>query len=188
VGARVLVDEVYLDMCTTILCGRAFILRCFVVTNSLTRLTAEWTAVRLDSGPAGAGKAHVAIERSVWSDAVHPGDLLSVMRSTILRKSTRAPAESSRSIAVRSMDSLPDEAIWPDSAAHGNGDVPRLTHGSVKEFIGLLRTRFEPASFLGVLRYAGSFPDRIGGDPAMTAAALERLAEALDEYGSKMSL
>jgi 3-polyprenyl-4-hydroxybenzoate decarboxylase len=28
----------------------------------------------------------------------------------------------------------------------------------------------------------------IGGDPAMTAAALERLAEALDEYGSKMSL
>jgi aspartate/methionine/tyrosine aminotransferase len=192
VGARVLVDEVYLDMVYDHPVRSCFHLAdCFVVTNSLTK------AYGLSGLRCGWILAQPALAKRMWrlndlfgATPVHPGDLLSVIALDNLEK-IDARARGILAANRRALDGF--FAGRSDLAGFrgpwGTVTFPRLTHGSVKEFIGLLRTRFEtsvvPGEFFDMPDH---FRIGIGGDPAMTAAALERLAEALDEYGSKMSL
>jgi aspartate/methionine/tyrosine aminotransferase len=66
----------------------------------------------------------------------------------------------------------------------GTVSFPRLLRGSVAEFCELLRSRYETSVVPGrFFEMPDHFRIGIGGDPAMTAEGLERLKQALEEYG-----
>lgn len=68
----------------------------------------------------------------------------------------------------------------------GNGQFPKAKRGSVEEFCGVLRTKYDtsvvPGHFFEMPQH---FRIGIGGDADMTAAGLERLGAALTAYSPK---
>ena len=68
----------------------------------------------------------------------------------------------------------------------GTTAAPQLKEGNVDEFCRLLQDKYEtsvvPGRFFEMPKH---FRVGIGGDPAMTRASFERLAEALDDYARR---
>jgi aspartate/methionine/tyrosine aminotransferase len=158
---------------------------CFVVTNSLTK------AYGLSGLRCGWILAEPALAKRIWrlndlfgATPVHPGERLSVIALDNLAKiDTRA--REILDVNRRALDAFFENRSDVDGFRSPWGTVafPRLKRGSVAEFIEQLRTRFETSIVPGeFFEMPDHFRIGIGGDPAMTAEALQRLALALDTW------
>lgn len=186
VGARVLVDEVYLEMVFDGSVRSAIHLgEHFVATGSLTK------AYGLSGLRCGWILAEAKLAQRLWRlndlfgvNAAHAAELLSVIALDHLPQ-IRARSETilrvNRQAREHFLDGRGDvEAVRP---AWGTVCFPMLEQGSVDEFCELLRTKYEtsvvPGRFFETPRH---FRIGIGGNPEITRQGLEKLAEALDEW------
>jgi aspartate/methionine/tyrosine aminotransferase len=190
-GAQVLVDEVYLDMVYDPPRRSSFHLGSnFVVTNSLTK------AYGLSGLRCGWILAQPDLAKRMWrlndlfaATPVFPGEQLSVMALDQLGKID---------LRARALLATNREAL--DAFFSGRGDLdgfrsrwgtvtfPRLKNGSVDAFCEFLRAHYETSVVPGrFFEMPNHFRIGIGGDPAMTGEALNRLAAALDEWGRNRS-
>ena len=186
VGARVLVDEVYLEALFDQPFRPAFHLgNNFVVTSSLTK------AYGLSGVRCGWVLAEAELATRMWrindlygATPAHPAELISVIALDHLDEvAARAKAllEANRHALHSFLDSRSDlECIRP---AYGTTVFPKLLHGTVDELFNLLRRKYEtsvvPGRFFEMPQH---FRIGIGGDSQMTAQALDRLSDALDEF------
>ncbi|MEK6289513.1 MAG: pyridoxal phosphate-dependent aminotransferase [Acidobacteriota bacterium] len=189
VGARVLVDEVYLETLFTTAPPSAFHLGSeFVTTSSLTK------AYGLSGLRCGWVLAEPDLAKKIWrindlfgNIPAHPAERLSVIALKNLdRIAARAIAllEKNRPLLDQFLDSRDDlEAVRPP---FGTVVAPRLRRGSVEELCALLREKYETSVVPG--RFF-EMPDHIrigiGCDSEMLAGGLERLGAALDELGKR---
>ena len=194
-GARVLVDEVYLEMlfdspapfCFPI--GHAISEdNPFIVTSSLTKVYG------LSGLRCGWILASPKLAKQMWllndlyaANAAHPAERLSVMAFEHLekfRQRTQALLKANWVLLDAFLGSRRDlECLRPPG---GTVVFPRLTHGHTEEFLPLLRDKYEttvvPGSFFEMPQY---FRIGIGGETAPLRAGLERLAAALDEFSKR---
>jgi aspartate/methionine/tyrosine aminotransferase len=186
-GARVLVDEVYLEMAFDHTPRSAFHLgEHFVATSSLTK-TYGLSGLRC-----GWVLAEPKLAERMWrlNDLfgvipAHPAERLSVVALDHLEQigaRARELLASNRRLLNQFLDSRKDlRAVRP---AFGSISFPQWTAagGSVDGLCTLLREKYEttvaPGKFFEMPDY---FRIGIGGDTAMVAAGLDRLAAALDE-------
>jgi aspartate/methionine/tyrosine aminotransferase len=195
VGARVLVDEVYLDIVpvdqfsspyrTCALYGDHF-----VVTNSLTKayglsgIRCGWILADADLA------TRIRRLDDIFNGSpVFPAEQLGVIALDNLER-----------VAARSGELLQTNRAALDVFLDRRDDIetfrprwgtivfPRLKRGSVDEICRLLREQFEatvvPGKFFEMPRH---FRIGIGGDSTMTAEALVRLGKALDAYRSALA-
>jgi aspartate/methionine/tyrosine aminotransferase len=186
VGARVLVDEVYLESHAAL--GRPWGSAAqlgpeFVVTSSLTK------AYGLSGLRCGWAVAPADLARRMWrlNDLfgvipAHPAEQLSVVALDRLDRI----AERTRQILLPNIESVnaflaarPELACAPVDG--GIIAFPRLLRGDVESLCTRLRERYEttvvPGRFFGA---PGHFRLALGGEPAMLAEGLARLGRALD--------
>ncbi len=186
-GARVLVDEVYLDMAYDRTPPSSFHLdpETFVVTNSLTK------AYGLSGLRCGWILAEPELAERFWrindlyaASPVHAAELLSVIALDNLGKiAARAGTllENNRALLNRFFDSCAElEVVHPE---FGTVAFPRLRRGTVEELFTVLRDKYEatvvPGKFFGASQH---FRIGVGGNTEMTREALDRLASALREF------
>jgi len=189
VGARVLVDEVYIETLFEELPRTSFHLgNEFVVTSSLTK-TFGLSGLRC-----GWIFAEPELARRMWllndlfaATAVHAGERLSVIAMQQLPEI----AERSKQLLDRNRQLLNDfldtredlEVIRPE---FGTVMFPRVRRGTADELCRLLREKFEtsvvPGSFFEMPAH---FRVGISGDTNSLNAGLERLGKALDEIGRR---
>jgi aspartate/methionine/tyrosine aminotransferase len=187
VGARVLVDEVYLEAIFDGARPYAFQLgNEFITTSSLTK------AYGLSGLRCGWILAEPELAHKIWrlndlfgAVATHPAERLSVVALAQLdRVAARARRllETNRPLLDRFLDSRDDiEAFRPE---FGTVVAPRLKRGSVERLCGLLREKYETGVVPGhFFEMPDHFRIGIACDTAMLAAGLERLGAALDERG-----
>ena len=186
VGARVLVDEVYLDAAFEIAPRSAFHLGSeFVITNSLTKFYG------LSGLRCGWGLAEPELARRMWLlndlfgvNQAHPAERLSVIalqNFETVRAWSRALLDRNRRLLNQFLAARNDLDVRP--LQFGTVVFPRLLTGSVDRFCELFREKYEgslvPGSFF-------EMPDHfrlgIGAEPDAVAASLERLGAALDEF------
>jgi len=192
VGARVLVDEVYLEMVSYV-AGNAPTRSSiqlgdeFIVTNSLTK------AYGLSGFRCGWILAEPALAQRIWrlndlfnATPVHPGELLSVIALDHLvqiRNRAVKLLHANRAALDKVLDGRDDLEVFRPIA--GTVVFPRLKDGSVEDFCKLLRVEYEtsvvPGHFFEMPQH---FRIGLGGDPEMTAEALDRLGRALDAWQS----
>lgn len=186
VGARVLVDEVYLEMLFDSAPSSAFSLgETFIVTSSLTK------AYGLSGLRCGWILAAPDLARRMWllndlfaATAAHPAERMSVMAFDHLaefRERARALLNTNRTILDAFLDSRPDlECVRPPA---GTVVFPRLLEGEPAAFFTLLREKYEtsvvPGAFFELPQH---FRLGIGGETAALRIGLERLGAALDEF------
>jgi len=186
-GAHVLVDEVYLDMVYDQPMRSSFHLGTnFIVTTSLTK------AYGLSGLRCGWILAQPDLAKRMWrlndlfgASPVHPGELLSVVALDQLAK-INARARTLLDTNRKALDALFSGRSDLDGFRSPWGTVtfPCLKSGSVDEFCDFLRARYETSVVPGrFFEMPDHFRIGIGGDPAMTAEALKRLAAALDAWG-----
>lgn len=188
-GARVLVDEVYLDAAFARAPRSAFHLGGhFMVTNSLTKvyglsgLRCGWILATPD------------LARRMWRlndlfgvNAAHPAERLSVIAFDHIDQiaaHARSLLETNRALLRNFLDSRDDlRAVWPEA---GTILFPRLRTGNAESFCTRLRENYEtsivPGSFFEMPAH---FRIGIGGDTAMVAEGLQRIAAALDAEKKK---
>jgi aspartate/methionine/tyrosine aminotransferase len=184
VGARVLVDEVYLDSVYDETPGSAFHLGPnFVVTNSLTKVYGV-SGLRC-----GWVLADAETARRMWllNDlfgvmAAHAAERLSVAafaRLDELRERGRGLVDANRRLLHAFYDGRDDLAA--PRFAWGTTSFPRLLRGDVDALCDALRERYEtsvvPGRFFGMKEH---FRIGLACDPVMFEAGLERLDVALD--------
>ncbi|HEY1501249.1 MAG TPA: aminotransferase class I/II-fold pyridoxal phosphate-dependent enzyme [Acidobacteriaceae bacterium] len=185
-GARVLVDEVYLPMIYRQPVRSSFHLGPqFLVTNSLTK------AYGLSGLRCGWILAEPELAERMWrlndlfgATPVHPGELLSVIALDHLDQ-IDARAREILATNRKALDAFlaSCEAVEGFRSPWGTVTFPRLRRGSVDDFCERLRSRYETSVVPGrFFEMPDHFRIGIGGDPEMTAEALDRLAEALDEF------
>jgi aspartate/methionine/tyrosine aminotransferase len=187
-GARVLVDEVYLETLLDRPEPSAFHLgKHFLTTTSLTK------AYGLSGLRCGWILAEPELAERIWrlndlfaATPAHPAELLSVIALDHLdRIAARAKTliENNRRKLDTFLDSRSDlECFRPE---FGTVVFPRLRRGSVDELYELLRSKYETSVVPGrFFEMPEHFRVGIGGDPEMTAEALLRLGRALDEFGA----
>ena len=185
VGARILVDEVYLGMLfdqvstTCVHLGELF-----VATGSLTK------AYGLGGLRCGWILAEPSLAEQMWrlndlfgAVSVHAGELLSVIA---LDQIHRIAARAKKIVETNTQRF--DETIAPRkelelvSPRWGTVRFPRLRDGSCPNFCERLREEYEisvvPGEFFEMPQH---FRIGLGGDPEMTRDALEKLAVALAE-------
>jgi aspartate/methionine/tyrosine aminotransferase len=192
VGAKVLVDEVYLDMVpveefsspyrTSALLGPEF-----VVTNSLTK-TYGVSGIRCGwiLAEAGLAKRIRRMDDIMSGSPVFPAEQLGVVVLDNLAKIGARSAEilgANRAAVKAFLDSRDDlKCYWPE---WGSVVFPRLLTGPVEEFCEVLRERFGatvvPGRFFEMPEH---FRIGMGGDVAMTAAALGQLGAGLDAFAA----
>ena len=184
-GARVLVDEVYLDTMFDAAPRSAFHLgENFVVTNSLTKayglsgLRCGWilaeraTAQRMHrlNDLFGATGVHVAERLS----------LLAFKNLHIFRERSRRLLESNRPLLNAFLDSRSDLSVV--KPLYGTTVFPRLLKGKPEDFIRLLREKYETSVVPGAFFDAENhFRIGITCDTEMLRGGLERIGAALDE-------
>lgn len=187
-GARVLVDEVYLETLFDRPAQSAFHLgKHFLVTSSLTK------AYGLSGLRCGWILAEPELATRIWrmndlfaATPAHPAELISVIALDNLE---RVAARAKNLIATnrRHLDELLDsrhdlQCFRPE---FGTVFFPRLRRGSVDEFCELLKSKYEASVVPGrFFEMPEHFRIGIGGEPSMTAEALLRLGRALDEFGA----
>jgi aspartate/methionine/tyrosine aminotransferase len=186
-GARVLVDEVYLETFYDNRPRTAFHLgEHFLVTSSLTK------AFGLSGVRCGWVLASPELCHRMWrindlyaATPAHPAERISVIALDHLER-----------VAARAQAVL--AANWPRLQAlldaqqeldvfrpeHGTIVCPGLRRGEAEEFVQLLREKYEtsvvPGRFFDMPQH---FRVGIGGEPEMTREGLERLRCALGEWG-----
>jgi hypothetical protein len=187
VGARVLVDEVYLDAAfhlkprSSIHLGPQF-----VVTSSLTKvyglsgLRCGWILAQPD------------LARRIWLlddlfdvNMAHPAERLSVVvfqNFERVREQARALLETNKVLLNQFLSGRRDLEVRP--LEFGTTVFPRLLTGSADKFCALFRDKYEgtvvPGSFFEM---ADHFRIGIGGETEALKASLEQLGVALDEFG-----
>jgi hypothetical protein len=189
VGARVLVDEVYLDAAFSLAPRSAFHLEPerFVVTSSLTKVYG------LSGLRCGWILAEPELARRIWgindlmnASAVHAAERMSVIaldHLDLFRNRARKLLDGNRRLLNRFLDSRKDlQAVRPE---FGTIVFPRLSGGRVDDFSKFLRERFEstvvPGRFFELPEH---FRLGIGGDTPTLEAGLERLSAALDQFSA----
>jgi hypothetical protein len=186
-GARVLVDEVYLDAMFEAAPPSAFHLGAeFVTTNSLTKvyglsgLRCGWVLVE----PALAARLW-RLNDLFGVIAAHPAERLScVALAQLPRLAARARAllAANRATFNAFLAARTDLDCAP--LAHGTVAFPRWLGGDAGRLCARLAEGYEtavvPGHFFGAPAH---FRVGLGGDPAAFAAGLERLGAALDELG-----
>ncbi|HYJ79491.1 MAG TPA: pyridoxal phosphate-dependent aminotransferase, partial [Longimicrobiaceae bacterium] len=185
VGARVLVDEVYLDAVFAGAPPTAFSLGDhFVVTNSLTKVYG------LNGLRCGWIFAEPALAQRLWrlnelfsNIGVHAAELLSVAAFRHLdhiAARSRGVLDANRAALDAFFRSRAD-LEWLEHR-FGTVSFPRLPGGGVDRMCTRLKDRYEtsvvPGRFFGM---ADHFRVGLGTEPATFAAGLERLGRALDE-------
>ena len=190
VGARVLVDEVYLETLFERATSAFHLGDEFVVTSSLTK------AYGLSGLRCGWILAEAGLAKRIWrlNDLfgvipAHSAERLSVIalnKLDAIGARAKALLETNRPVLerfLRARDEL--ETI---ETHFGTTAFPRLKRGSVEELCGLLREKYEttvvPGKFFDMPDH---FRIGIGGEPEILAAGLERLGYALDEISDKRS-
>jgi aspartate/methionine/tyrosine aminotransferase len=187
-GARVLVDEVYLEALFESPTPSAFHLgEHFVVTSSLTK------AYGLSGLRCGWILAAPELAERMWrlNDlfgviAAHPAERLSVIALDHLGEiagQARSLLAKNRTLLDRFLDSRKDLAAVRPQA--GTIVFPRLLRGDVEGFCALLREKYEtsvvPGKFFEMPEH---FRLGIGGETETLAEGLRRLGAALDEFAS----
>ncbi len=186
-GARVLVDEVYLEACfdpearSAVHSGQEV-----VATASLTK------AYGLSGLRCGWILAPSPLAHRMWrlddlfgANAAHPAESLSVLAFDHLEEIAAAARERldrNRAHLARFLASRPElETVWPEA---GTIVFPRLRSGRVEELCRVLRERYEtsvtPGSFFEAPEH---FRIGVGGDTAEVEEGLARLGLALDHLG-----
>jgi len=190
VGARVLVDEVYLETLYEARPQTAFRIDPgrFIVTSSLTK---GYGLSGLRCGWVFAAKTLVdrmwAINDLYSATPVFPAEQLSVIAFQNLDRIGREmkqTLEANRKLLMDFYDSRRGlDVVRPE---HGTVSLPRLKAGSVERFIEHVRREFEtsvvPGSFFESPQH---FRVGIGGETAEVRAGLEHLGQGLDRFGSK---
>ncbi|MGB6458985.1 MAG: pyridoxal phosphate-dependent aminotransferase [Candidatus Acidiferrum sp.] len=196
-GARVLVDEVYLEVlfdrsapfCFPI--GQAIASteqNPFIVTSSLTKVYG------LSGLRCGWVLAAPELAQRIWllndlygAVAAHPAERMSVMALDHLdrfRERARALLTTNRALVDSFLDSRSDLDCFRPPA--GTVVFPRLKRGDPDVFLALLREKYEttvvPGSFFEMPQH---FRIGMGGDTASLRGGLERLSAALDEFGRR---
>jgi len=188
VGARVLVDEVYLETLFDQQTKSSFhIGNHFIATNSLTK------AYGLSGLRCGWILADPELSERIWkindlyaATPAHPAELISVIALDNLdRVAARAKSilDSNRAKLNALLDSRADlECFRPE---FGTVMFPKLRKGSVDEFCTLLAEKYEtsvvPGRFFEMRQH---FRVGIVGDEQITAEGLTRLGRALDEFAA----
>jgi len=185
VGARVLVDEVYLDALFESEPRTAFHLgETFIVTSSLTKVYG------LNGLRCGWVFAEPALAERMWRLSelfIGHGSMTAEMLGVVAFENLGAIAKRSRKLLERNREALnafyatrADLEVLPHE--FGTVSFPRLREGTAAELCRLLETKYETAvvdgAFFGMphhLRIA------LGTRPKRFAAGLERLGQALDE-------
>lgn len=186
VGARVLVDEVYLELLFEKRPRSAFHLdpKTFVVTNSLTK------AYGLSGIRCGWVLADEEMVDRMWHLAdvyygipAHPAERLGVVALDNLSKVTdraKGILAKNRAALKSFLDSRRDLEYVPNEYA--TTVFPRLKKGTVEQLDRVLRGKYETSVVPGkYFSQPGHIRIGIGGDPEMTAEGLRRLGRALDE-------
>jgi aspartate/methionine/tyrosine aminotransferase len=187
-GARVLVDEVYLDAAWDLAPRSSIHLGPeFVATTSLTKVYG------LSGLRCGWILADPELARRMWLlndlfgvNAAHPAERLSVIAiENLPRIAARARAllDTNRPLLNHFLESQP--ALECPKMERGTVCFPRLRRGSVEDFCKLLRERYETSVVPG---HFFEMPDhvRVGicGETETLKAGLDRLGVALTEYFS----
>ena len=189
VGAHVLMDEVYLEMCfapSDEACGSFSLGKHFLVTSSLTK------AYGLSGLRCGWILAPPDLAERIWrlndlfaATAAHPAERMSVMafeHLSLFRERARLRLNANRPLVEAFLNSRPDLECFRPAA--GTIYFPRLLQGNPDAFFKLLREKYEtsvvPGAFFEAPRH---FRLGIGGETAQLQAGLERVSAALDEFG-----
>ncbi|MGB9180182.1 MAG: aminotransferase class I/II-fold pyridoxal phosphate-dependent enzyme [Pyrinomonadaceae bacterium] len=185
VGARVLVDEVYLDAAFDLQPRSAFHLgEEFITTNSLTKVYG------LSGLRCGWILAEPKLAERMWRlndlfgvNPSHTAELLSCIALKHLDQvasHARTLLETNRQELNRFFDTRDDlESI---KLEYGTVSFPRVKSGNAEDLCALLREKYEtsvvPGSFFEMPQHIRI---GIGGDTETLTAGLERLGDALDE-------
>jgi aspartate/methionine/tyrosine aminotransferase len=185
-GARVLVDEVYLDALFERAPRTAFQLGAeFVVTSSLTKIYG------LSGLRCGWILAEPELAQKLWrlNDLfgvipAHPAERLSCVALAHLAR-IRDRSRQLLDVNGRALNEFLDSRAEDlDAARHEHGTVsfPRLKRGDASAFCALLAGKYEtsvvPGEFFEMPQH---FRLGIGGDTATLIEGLERMGQALDE-------
>jgi aspartate/methionine/tyrosine aminotransferase len=185
IGARVLVDEVYLETLFERAPRSAFHLgREFVTTTSLTK------AYGLSGLRCGWILAEPDLARKLWGLVditigipAHPAELLSCVALANLEKIARRAKgllDANRAVVNRFLEER--DELETGRSEYGTVVFPRLKSGRVEELCALLREKYDTTLVPG--RFF-EMPDhfRLGfvGDPEMVVEGISRLGKALDE-------
>jgi aspartate/methionine/tyrosine aminotransferase len=186
VGARVLVDEVYLETLFDQPWRSAFHLGAnFVITSSLTK------AYGLSGIRCGWILAQQELVQRMWQvidftygSPVHPAELLAVIALDNLdrvRNRARALLETNRVLVNEFLARHPDLDCEP--SRFGTTVFPRLRLGCTAEFVGILREQFETSVVPGEF-FEQPQHFRIGfcGATETVRGGLERLSAALEVF------
>jgi aspartate/methionine/tyrosine aminotransferase len=185
VGARVLVDEVYMETLFEDSPRTSFHLgEEFVVTSSLTK------AFGLSGLRCGWILAQRELAKRMWllndlfaATAVHAGERLSVVAMQQLEgigERAKQLLDRNRQILNDFLDTRDDlEVVRPE---FGTVMFPRVRHGTSERLCDLLREKYETSVVPGVFfEMPAHFRIGIAGDTDVLKAGLERLGKALAE-------
>src|SRR5581483_7183247 len=188
VGARVLVDEVYLEALFEDAPRSAFHLgNNFLVTSSLTK------AYGLSGIRCGWVLAEPGVAERMWkindlygATPVHVGELLSVIALDNLdgvAARAKALLKTNREALDAFLGASEVECFRPQ---YGTIAFPRLRRRNADDLFDLLTRKYEtsvvPGKFFEMPQH---FRIGIGGDPEMTAEGLKRLGKALQKFAAK---
>ena len=187
VGARVLVDEVYMETLFEASPRTSFHLgEEFVVTSSLTK------AFGLSGLRCGWILAQVELAKRMWllndlfaATAVHSGERLSVVAMQQLEgigERAKQLLDRNRQILNDFLDTREDlEVVRPE---FGTVMFPRVRHGTSERLCQLLCEQFETSVVPGVFfEMPAHFRIGIAGNTDLLSEGLTRLGLALDELG-----
>jgi len=186
VGARVLVDEVYLEAVFERPWQSAFHLGPnFVITNSLTK------AYGLSGLRCGWVLAEPELVHRMWQivdftygSNVHPAEQLAVIALDNLgrvRDRAMRLLETNRVLVNQFLASRSDLDCEPSQ--FGTTVFPRLRQGRVSQFVSLLRDRFETSVVPGeFFEQPQHFRVGLCGETKATREGLTRISDALDAY------
>ena len=184
-NARVLIDEVYLEMLFEELPRTSFHLGPeFVVTSSLTK------AFGLSGLRCGWILAEPALAKSMWrlndlfaASPVHAGERLSVLalqQLPAIAERSCARLNVNRQLLNQFLDGRDDlEVVRPQC---GSIMFPRVRQATADRLIGVLREKYETSVVPGrFFAMPAHFRIGLGGDPEALNEGLDRLGTALDE-------
>jgi hypothetical protein len=189
VGARVLVDEVYLETLWKQRPKPALHLGDeFVVTSSLTK------AFGLSGVRCGWVLADPALAKRIWRindlfgvNHAHPAELISIIALNHLER-VNARAQSILQQNRKALEETLGDAPGIEMVQPGKGTTvfPKLPSGKVDEFDRFLREKYDtsvvPGRFFEMPQH---FRIGLGGDPAMTREALGRLRDGLRKFSER---